>query len=95
MGRVCTQPPAGINAATKAWLAAVLWRPAPSSSCPSSEAGATESALARATCAMLLPVQRRRELAEHAVMCVFCWQLQEHAGALKKCQNPKWPSDAV
>ena len=53
MGRVCTQPPAGTNAATVAWLAAVLWRLAPSSSCPSSEAGATERALARGTCALL------------------------------------------
>ena len=42
-----------------------------------------------------LPVSHvRRECAERACVLAFGRRLQEHAGALKKCQNAKWPSDA-
>ena len=70
--------------------------PAPSSSSPSSEARAAESA--RTTAAptpQLLVSHARRERAERACALACGWQLQEHAGALKKCQIAKWPSDAV
>ena len=79
-----------------AWLAAGFLRPAPSFSSPSSEAGAAESARTDAAPTLLqLPVSHaRRKRTERACIFAFGWQLQEHAGALKKCQNAKWPSDA-
>ena len=72
-------------------------RPALSSSNPSSEAGAAESARTGAAPTLLqLPVSHAcRERDERACVLACGWQLQEHAGALKKCQIAKWPSDAV